>query len=122
MKQLGIKKIVVAGAELAPHYPNQFAYLHLQVKDSLKEDLSLHFDRVCDFIDEGILNDEGVFVHCAFGVSRSPTLVIAFLMKKLKIGYREAYGLVRRKRPEIKPNPAFEQQLKSWEASIKKKK
>jgi protein-tyrosine phosphatase len=88
LKQLGIRRIVVAGGELTSHFPNQFEYLHLQVKDSLKEDISLHFTKVCDFIEEGVLNDEGVFVHCAYGISRSPTLVIAFLMKKLKIGFR----------------------------------
>jgi protein-tyrosine phosphatase len=60
---------------------------------------------------------EGVLVHCAFGVSRSSTLVIAFLMRKLKIGYLEAFSYVRRKRPVVRPNPGFQEQLKAWEGT-----
>lgn len=50
LKGLGIKKIIVAGHELSAHYPNDFEYLHFSIKDSLKEDISLHFDKTYDFI------------------------------------------------------------------------
>lgn len=53
-------------------------------------------------------------MHCAYGVSRSSTLVLAFLMKKFKIGYSEAFIYARRKRPVIKPNYGFEKQLRIW--------
>lgn len=36
LKELGIKKIVVAGHELNTHYPQEFEYLHIPIKDSLK--------------------------------------------------------------------------------------
>lgn len=76
-----MKNIVVAGEELNPHFPTSFEYLHLKVKDSPKEQISQHFDSVCNFIKKSLKREEGVLVHCAFGVSRSATLVIAFLMR-----------------------------------------
>jgi protein-tyrosine phosphatase len=72
---------VVAGEELSPHFPTSFEYLHVRVKDSPKEEISQHFDSVCSYIKKGLERGEGVLVHCAFGVSRSATFVIAFLMK-----------------------------------------
>jgi protein-tyrosine phosphatase len=87
LKQLGIQHIVVAGEELSPHFPLHFNYLHLRIRDSPKEKISDHFETVSAFIGEALQRKESVLVHCAFGVSRSATLVIAFLMRRLKIGY-----------------------------------
>ena len=48
-----------------------------------------------------------MLIHCAYGVSRSPSIVIAYLMKKYKIDFDEAEHFVKRKRPEIRPNEGF---------------
>ena len=60
-----------------------------------------------------------MLVHCAYGISRSSTLVIAYLMKKLRIGYSEAYSFVRRKRPMASPNRGFQEQLRLWAETLK---
>lgn len=104
---MGIRHIVVAGEELTPNFPENFNYLHVKVKDSPKENISAHFADVCDFITAAVKKKESVLIHCAYGVSRSATLAIAFLMKMLKISYLEAFVFVRRKRPVIKPNCGF---------------
>ena len=49
------------------------------------------------------------------GVSRSASVVIAFMMKKYQLTYEEAYEKVNQKR-RIYPNPGFEAQLKLYEA------
>lgn len=33
-----------------------------------------------------------VLIHCAAGISRSPTLAIAYLMYSCRMGMREAYA------------------------------
>ena len=38
-------------------------------------------------METGLRKGENVYIHCAYGVSRSATLLIAYLMKKLNIGY-----------------------------------
>ena len=50
-------------------------------------------------------------MHCMAGVSRSATLVIAYIMKKYKMSLDEAKKLVEAKRPFINPNPGFIKQL-----------
>lgn len=39
------------------------------------------------------------------GISRSATVVIAYIMKKEKMNYDQAYDWVKRRRPVIRPNP-----------------
>lgn len=59
-------------------------------------------------------NNRKVFVHCAAGVSRSASFVIAYLMKSKLMPYLDAYALVKCKRPIIKPNSGFVKQLEEY--------
>lgn len=56
-------------------------------------------------------NRSSVLVHCQGGVSRSPTVVISFLMHLKKLSLTEAYQFVKEKRPCIAPNLNFMGQL-----------
>jgi len=51
-----------------------------------------------------------LYVHCISGVSRSATIVLAFLMLKRELSLMDALKLVREKR-KILPNDGFLQQL-----------
>ena len=64
------------------------------------------------FIEHEISLGRGVVVNCAMGVSRSATIVIAYIMKKYDISFIEAYEKVLQKRPVISPNPLFKYVLK----------
>jgi protein-tyrosine phosphatase len=52
-----------------------------------------------------------VFVHCFAGVSRSATIVIAYLMKEHGLSFNSAIKFVKSKRPQINPNDGFRKQL-----------
>ena len=53
------------------------------------------------------------------GKSRSVTLVIAYIMKKYKMGFKEAFHFVKRKRREASPNEGFVFQLGKYEETLK---
>lgn len=108
-----IKKVIRV---LEPNYKGtkfmykDIKYLWIPIEDNLNENIAKYFNVAYDFIEQ----DEGkVLVHCMQGVSRSPTIVISYLMKKMKMTYDEAYKMVKEKRPCIDPNIGFIQQLKS---------
>jgi len=63
-----------------------------------------------DFIEAALRNNGKVLVHCREGISRSATLVIAYLMMKKGMTAKEAVRLVRNKR-QIYPNDGFLGQL-----------
>lgn len=52
-----------------------------------------------------------VLVHCAAGVSRSTTAVVAYLMKTEGLDVEAALRQVRAKRPFVDPNEGFMAQL-----------
>lgn len=66
------------------------------------------------FIEEGI-RAGNVLVHCRFGVSRSATIVIAYIMEKYKLTFEEAFLYVKKQRKFINPNPGFVNQLKKYQ-------
>jgi len=57
-----------------------------------------------------------VLVHCLAGMSRSATVVVAYLLATTSMNTQEAISFVRSRRPIIQPNYGFEKQLKVWEA------
>lgn len=60
-----------------------------------------------------------VLVHCLMGVSRSATLVLAFLMIAEGLTLQEAVAAVRPHR-DVCPNPGFLQQLRSLDRSLER--
>lgn len=57
-------------------------------------------------------------MHCNAGVSRAPTIVIAYLMKKFNMRLKEAYDLVKSVRSSIRPNEGFMKTLKEYEREL----
>jgi protein-tyrosine phosphatase len=73
-----------------------------------------------DFLDTHLRAGRSVFVHCDAGVDRSAMVVIAFWMWRNRLLRDVALDLVQRKRPRVRPNPAFMQLLNDWETSVKR--
>lgn len=88
---------------------------YIQITDMPREDLLTYFEDAYQFIDNALHINGKVLVHCYFGVSRSATLVIAYLMKKHELTLEVAFELVKSKRRFVGPNPGFMAQLKLYE-------
>ncbi|KAK7206543.1 dual specificity phosphatase [Myxozyma melibiosi] len=55
-----------------------------------------------------------ILVHCQCGVSRSASLVVAYVMKEKSWDLNQAYAFVKRKAPAIGPNMGLIFQLMEW--------
>lgn len=64
--------------------------------------------------------EKKVLVHCAMGISRSPAMVIAWLMKRNKWNFKDSQNFVKKYRSCIKPNEGFVKQLIIFESEILK--
>lgn len=56
-----------------------------------------------------------MLVHCVAGVSRSASLVQAYLMRKHRLGAAEALARLRAARPVVNPHAGFRLQLSLFE-------
>ena len=81
-------------------------YLHVNVGDHSDQPIHEHFESTISFIDEARQHGK-VLVHCRHGISRSATIVIAYLIKKMCIPVILAKGIVKQLRPVINPNLGF---------------
>jgi len=100
----------------SPTFPQDFQYLVFRdIIDAPWQDMISYLPNCVQFIERGLAEGGGVLVHCAAGVSRSATVVIAFIMYKEKISFDEAFRIVKKRRSCISPNFGFRAQLKMWE-------
>ncbi|RKP27251.1 protein-tyrosine phosphatase-like protein, partial [Syncephalis pseudoplumigaleata] len=93
-----------------------FTYLVITVDDRPATNLLQYFHDTYRFIDECIEQGGRVLVHCMAGISRSATIVIAYLMRKHQWSVDVAMQTVRQSRPIIKPNAGFRRQLALYES------
>lgn len=90
-------------------------YLCICASDHSKQNLTQHFKDSIVFIQESRMKGEGCLVHCVAGVSRSVTLVVAYIMTVTGRGWVEALAAVRAARPCAGPNLGFLRQLEEFE-------
>lgn len=94
-------------------------FLGVEAVDANYFQIHPFFEQCADFIETALKKGGKIMVNCVQGVSRSATLVIAFLMIKCHMTAEDAVRTVRAKR-EICPNDGFLQQLCDLNEKLKK--
>uniref|UniRef100_A0A671TJ20 Protein-tyrosine-phosphatase n=1 Tax=Sparus aurata TaxID=8175 RepID=A0A671TJ20_SPAAU len=90
--------------------------LHVPVQDQPHAPLRHYFDPVAERIHK---NQTGsTLVHCSAGRSRSPALIMAYLMRFSGLSLRRAHEVVLEQRPFIRPNAGFWRQLMDYERTL----
>ena len=115
---LGVTGVVNAAGGLPNPLSGQFKYLKVDLADSALTDIQSHFAAVIKFVNQICKSGGKVLINCAAGVSRSTTLVLAYLMASKKMTLKEAYLLVKHIRQVVDPNPGFVAQLIEFEISL----
>lgn len=83
------------------------------MRDHSDENISSVFSACLTFIESALQTNKGILVHCRLGISRSATVVIAYLMTHgdgstcQRMSYDRAFDYVKKLRPEINPNLGF---------------
>lgn len=89
------------------------------VEDDPATRIDAYFDDVADLMETARRRGKGAVVHCVAGVSRSTTLVLAYLLKYTDMSLRVAFRHTKASRPVVRPNMSFMGQLMEYEARLK---
>lgn len=124
LQSAGIRSIVFlhympkTEATLRKYEQAGIAHHYIVCYDSPYEKIAKHIDAVVALLSA----EEAAFpvlFHCQEGISRSPALVIAWIMHSEGLSYAEAKARVKAARSVIRPNEGFEKQLRMLEQKIK---
>ncbi|XP_062858785.1 dual specificity protein phosphatase 13A-like [Trichomycterus rosablanca] len=122
--KLGISHVLNA-AHGKPHcsgshkfYGSSVEYYGVPADDSPSFNLSVYFHPCADYIHQVLSSPEArLLVHCAVGVSRSASLVLAYLMIHHRLSLLEAVDTVKKHR-WIFPNRGFLKQLRALDIKL----
>ncbi len=100
-------------------------HYNIELYDTVDQDILNVLDESFEFINNAIesnkrngIKDFNILVHCQAGVSRSASIVIAYIMAHENKTYKDALEYVRKYRPIISPNKGFVNQLIEFEKTI----
>jgi len=94
-----------------------FACYRIDIEDRSSAALQPHLEAACNYIRAALGRGDNVLVHCQQGVSRSASIVIAYLIRERSMTYDAAFDLLKRRRQCIKPNSGFVKTLREWESA-----
>lgn len=121
LQELGIRHIICVN-EQENKWPQLFNYFSVhELEDQEDHDATPYFERVSDFCAPILERSEAICFHCAAGISRSSTMLLAVLMRLQRLSLRAAFALVHSKRPVVWPNRSFMRQLIAYEVSLQQK-
>lgn len=92
-------------------------YLHLPTIDNTPPSMT-HLHAGVAFITEEIANGGQVYIHCASGFHRAPTMAIAYFIST-GLTFKESLSMIKRVRPFARPIRSQKQQLEQFEREIR---
>lgn len=90
-------------------------YLHLPTVDDDAPSIE-HLQQGVAFMRDCIAAGDKVYIHCAGGVGRAPTMAAAYFISQQGMTLDDALALIRRTRPFINITPPQMDQLRRYEA------
>jgi dual specificity phosphatase 12 len=110
LRKYKIRAVLTASIETGLKYAEEVIHFHevssaflldcfeiIQAHDKENYDIIQHFEKAYDFIDRH-RKYTSVLVHCFAGISRSASLIIAYLMKKYNLSFEKALWKLKSKR------------------------
>jgi len=112
-----IKHIIRLGTDFNITYtdPSRFNFYNFDIFDLPKEPIKELFQKANEIIEQARLKHENVLVHCHAVVSRSSTIILAYLMRYKGMSLYDAWCSTFKIRPIIRPNDGFAIALQEYE-------
>ena len=119
LRQAGITHIVQALPQ-PPRFPHVAKYHVIPILDT--DSQRIDFDAAVAFIADALqVPGNKVLVHCKAGISRSASVVLAYMMWSTRMPLNAAFGFLVACRPYVFPNAGFRQQLRAYEKRVLKR-
>ncbi|KAI1291736.1 Protein phosphatase Slingshot [Halotydeus destructor] len=118
LKLKGVGKILNVTREVDNFYPGAFDYYNIRVYDDDSTEMIRHWDKTYRYIYKSMEEGSKVLVHCKMGISRSASVVIAYVMKSKNWSLKQALQFVKNKRNCIRPNENFLKQLEVYQGIL----
>lgn len=129
LNELNIKNVISAVTGFDNIYDDSFNHLSLNLIDNENQDIIHYFEITNHYLDNIISknisssnekNKHKILIHCICGVSRSVTILLAYIIKKYNYTPKYALKLVQKKRDIANPNDNFMKQLWTYYENINK--
>jgi protein-tyrosine phosphatase len=119
LQNAGITHVLNVAREVDPAAHEKhlagFQVLHIPLADEHRENIIDHIENACSFIEKAKVQHGKCLVHCRRGISRSPAIVVGYLMRQCGYEYDEAVAYVQSKRECVSLNIAFREFLMAYE-------
>lgn len=125
-RDLGITHVVNATKVVPCKFPEKAKYIRVRIGDKPSDDILAHLDDAVAFVHAQLpravfppcpdspRSSHSVLVHCEQGISRSTTIVCAYLVCVHGLTVDQALRHVRASRPVACPNVGFVKQLERY--------
>ncbi|KAK4309430.1 hypothetical protein Pmani_018927 [Petrolisthes manimaculis] len=113
-----VTHIINVAAGVINFFEDDFIYKTFEAYDKPTHRLINIFDECCEIIHTTISSGGCVLVHCIAGISRSTTIIAAYLIKHHNMNPNEAVTFIKEKRPFVNPNSGFIHQLHEYYENI----
>ncbi|KAI0683345.1 protein-tyrosine phosphatase-like protein [Cytidiella melzeri] len=112
---------VMRGAVSLPATPIPLSWLQIPITDNPFSELAEHLPGAVSYISRAMQDPRArVLVHCVQGVSRSASVICAFLIKEYHYAPMQAVQYVKSRRPNAEPNSGFITQLGEYAESLRR--
>jgi len=116
---LGISCVVNCTTDCRNMFEEQgLQYFLVNVKDDINAEIFPFLGPAADFIENARQSNRKALVHCNMGMSRSSSIVLAYLMQHQRMCLAKALRLTKERRAMVSPNSGFMKQLLDFERSL----
>jgi hypothetical protein len=118
LQEAGVTAIVNCSKRVPCRHRPVLNYCQVAINDVDAADILSYLPGATLFLQSYLSQGHSVLVHCEAGVSRSSTVVVAYLMRYRAMSREDAYRHVQARRSIVKPNTGFWYQLELFAKNL----